>query len=59
MKKYEYKTIDSRQNELNENELNNLGEFGWELICIDKRIFGKYSNYTYYFKRLKNEENSN
>lgn len=60
MKKYEYKVVNKlnklKSEELSENELNDLGELGWELIHIDRK---GSENYTYYFKRFKNEEDSN
>lgn len=44
MQKWEYKVVDGSMGDLRDNELNELGSEGWELILCDVHGF-------FYFKR--------
>ncbi len=50
--KWEYNIYDEKDgvNPDNENELNYLGDLGWELVAI-RRSDSEYGGYRYYFKR--------
>ena len=50
MRKFEYKTFNNR---LDEEDLNKLGDNGWELIIHTVAICATYATQYYVFKREK------